>query len=178
MSENPTEVETEDTEETGYDGRSFRVEGNDLSDYVGTSPEYQNYADETHKPSRGEEGSAEAEVQTQQQDTDDANAYVVSAPPLVSPAANSHSHADPLNFVAETPDDIVETGVQATTVANANDGTTLVADTESDNEDGTVDLGVQNSNVPDDQGPDLGALSSGDTTSIQDTEHGEDGVRE
>jgi hypothetical protein len=40
--------------------RSFAVEGNDLSQYVGVSPEYQNYAEETHKP--GEFAEVEGEL--------------------------------------------------------------------------------------------------------------------
>jgi len=33
-----------------YDGRDMRVEGNDVSGYIGVSPEYQNYASETEAP--------------------------------------------------------------------------------------------------------------------------------
>lgn len=36
--------------------RSFAVEGNDVSGYVGVSPEYQNYAEETHAPIAADEG--------------------------------------------------------------------------------------------------------------------------
>lgn len=32
------------------DGRSFTIEGNDTSGYVGVDPEYRNYANETDKP--------------------------------------------------------------------------------------------------------------------------------
>jgi hypothetical protein len=35
-------------------GRDMRVEGNDVSAYVGVDPIYQNYADETHMPRKGE----------------------------------------------------------------------------------------------------------------------------
>lgn len=38
-------------------GRSFAVKGNDLSAYVGVDPEYQTYADETHKPFRAAKGA-------------------------------------------------------------------------------------------------------------------------
>lgn len=31
-------------------GRDFRVQGNDISDYIGVSPEYMTYANETDKP--------------------------------------------------------------------------------------------------------------------------------
>lgn len=31
-------------------GRDFRVEGNDVSGYIGVSPEYRNYANETDRP--------------------------------------------------------------------------------------------------------------------------------
>lgn len=46
-------------EDTG--GRDFRVEDNDISNYRGVDPIYQNYANDTEKPLRAEEG-AEAEV--------------------------------------------------------------------------------------------------------------------
>lgn len=32
------------------EARNFAVEGNELSGYIGVSPEYMTYADETHKP--------------------------------------------------------------------------------------------------------------------------------
>lgn len=32
------------------DGRSFAIEGNDTSGYVGVDPEYRNYANETDRP--------------------------------------------------------------------------------------------------------------------------------
>jgi hypothetical protein len=32
------------------DARNLAVEGNDLNGYIGVSPEYMSYADETHKP--------------------------------------------------------------------------------------------------------------------------------
>lgn len=32
------------------DGRDYRVEGNDTSGYIGVSPEYMTYANETEKP--------------------------------------------------------------------------------------------------------------------------------
>jgi hypothetical protein len=32
------------------EARNFGVEGNDLSGYIGVSPEYMTYADDTHKP--------------------------------------------------------------------------------------------------------------------------------
>lgn len=38
------------------EGRSFEVEGNDLSGYRGTSQEYMTYANETEKPLRAEGG--------------------------------------------------------------------------------------------------------------------------
>ena len=44
------------------EGRSFAVEDNDLDGYIGVSPEYQNYADETHAPLSAEK-SAEAVVE-------------------------------------------------------------------------------------------------------------------
>lgn len=50
--------------EAGQD-RSFVVEGNDTSAYVGVSPEYANYANETEKPHRaadGPEAAAEAKI--------------------------------------------------------------------------------------------------------------------
>lgn len=37
--------------------RVFQVEDNDTSAYIGVDPEYQNYADETHKPFAAEEGA-------------------------------------------------------------------------------------------------------------------------
>lgn len=45
----------------GDEGRSFAVEGNDLSEYVGTNPEYMTYANETEAP-LASEGGPEAEV--------------------------------------------------------------------------------------------------------------------
>lgn len=41
------------------EGRSFAVEGNDLSGYFGVSPEYMTYANDTDRPFKAEEGSAE-----------------------------------------------------------------------------------------------------------------------
>lgn len=32
------------------DGRSYAVEGNDLTGYIGVDPEYMTYAEETHRP--------------------------------------------------------------------------------------------------------------------------------
>lgn len=43
--ENPTAEWLGDEE-----ARNFAVEGNDLSGYIGVSPEYMTYADDTHKP--------------------------------------------------------------------------------------------------------------------------------
>lgn len=43
-------------EEPPQDGRSYAVEGNDLDNYVNTSPEYMTYANETEKPHAAEEG--------------------------------------------------------------------------------------------------------------------------
>lgn len=42
-------------------GRDFAVEGNDLDGYVGVSPEYQNYANETEAPVEADD-SAENKV--------------------------------------------------------------------------------------------------------------------
>ena len=39
--------------------RKFAVEGNDLTGYVGVSPEYMTYAEDTHKPLKGEGDDAE-----------------------------------------------------------------------------------------------------------------------
>ena len=44
------------------DGRDFAVEGNDLSGYVGVSPEYMNYANETEAPLRGDDDEVQAAV--------------------------------------------------------------------------------------------------------------------
>lgn len=51
------EVESESTEEERHvsvqemqEGRTFQVEGNDTSGYIGVDTEYRNYADETHRP--------------------------------------------------------------------------------------------------------------------------------
>lgn len=43
--------------ETPGEGRSFAVEGNDTSKYVGVSPEYKTYANDTEAPLRGEDGA-------------------------------------------------------------------------------------------------------------------------
>lgn len=51
------DLERRQAEESGdveAEGRLYTVEGNELDNYVGVSPEYQNYADETHKPLAGE----------------------------------------------------------------------------------------------------------------------------
>lgn len=37
-------------EEVVTDGRDYRVEGNDVSGYIGVSPEYMTYANETERP--------------------------------------------------------------------------------------------------------------------------------
>lgn len=37
-------------EEVVIEGRDYRVEGNDVSGYIGVSPEYMTYANETEKP--------------------------------------------------------------------------------------------------------------------------------
>lgn len=50
--ENPQPV---DEERESTEGRSFRIEGNDTSGYVGVDPEYRNYANETDKPIIGDE---------------------------------------------------------------------------------------------------------------------------
>ena len=42
-------------------GRDYRVEGNEIGQYVGTSPEYATYANETEQPLRAED-SVENEV--------------------------------------------------------------------------------------------------------------------
>ncbi len=59
------ELSTSETYEGPKDdnpeGRDFRVEGNDVSQYVGTSPEYATYANDTEAPLGGGEG-AEAQV--------------------------------------------------------------------------------------------------------------------
>lgn len=39
------------------EGRDFAVEGNDLSEYRGVSPEYQNYASNTDEPLASEKGA-------------------------------------------------------------------------------------------------------------------------
>ena len=44
------------------DGRDFRVEGNKIEQYVGTSPEYATYANKTEEPLAGKSDSAEAKV--------------------------------------------------------------------------------------------------------------------
>lgn len=44
------------------EGRDYRVEDNDTSDYYGVSPEYQTYANETEKPAKAEDGP-EAEIE-------------------------------------------------------------------------------------------------------------------
>lgn len=44
------------------DGRDFRVEGNDVENYVGVSPEYATYANETEAPLKGDDDSAESKV--------------------------------------------------------------------------------------------------------------------
>lgn len=58
--------------ETEVDGRDYRVEGNDTTHYVGTSPEYMTYANETEAPYVGTD--EDAALQKAVQDHDDANA--------------------------------------------------------------------------------------------------------
>lgn len=54
------------TPNTEDGGRTFLVEGNDRSQYVGTSPEYANYANETEKPDWASvDESAETKVAAQ-----------------------------------------------------------------------------------------------------------------
>lgn len=48
-------------EEPTNEGRDFRVEDNDVSGYVGTSPEYATYANDTEAPLKAK-GGAENEV--------------------------------------------------------------------------------------------------------------------
>ena len=43
-------IEKGETPDEDTPARVFAVEGNDLSEYVGVSPEYQTYAEDTHKP--------------------------------------------------------------------------------------------------------------------------------
>lgn len=53
MSEPDEEVQTEKQHvsvQEMQDGRTFQVAGNDTSGYIGVSPEYRGYADDTHKP--------------------------------------------------------------------------------------------------------------------------------
>lgn len=50
---NPAILSTSDeaaSREAPQDGRDYTVEGNELDGYVGVSPEYMNYANETEKP--------------------------------------------------------------------------------------------------------------------------------
>lgn len=63
--------------EATEEGRSFAVEGNDTDDYVGVSPEYRTYANDTEAPHRGE--GVEEVIQTLQQDSDEENATVLGA---------------------------------------------------------------------------------------------------
>jgi hypothetical protein len=56
-------IERGDEEAPGSEARSFEVEGNDTSGYIGTSPEYMNYADETSKPFLAEDDSPEAVIE-------------------------------------------------------------------------------------------------------------------
>jgi len=44
------------------DGRDFRVDGNEVTNYVGTSPEYATYANDTEAPLAADDDSAEAKV--------------------------------------------------------------------------------------------------------------------
>lgn len=124
------ENENENKDQEQPEGRDFRVEGNDTSAYVGTSPEYMTYANETEQPHAGE--GAEAELQKQQQDADEANASEVEEPELISPAAGTRTHADPLNYVAESVDDFEEPRAEATTASNENDG---VSETEKSDDE-------------------------------------------
>lgn len=50
------------------EGRDFTVEGNDTSEYVGTDVEYQNYADDTHKPLSSEATTEALEADTPSDD--------------------------------------------------------------------------------------------------------------
>lgn len=55
---------TADSYEASADegGRDFRVEGNETDGYVGVSPEYQTYANDTEAPLESDEDSAEQKV--------------------------------------------------------------------------------------------------------------------
>lgn len=56
-------MEAEQARESGEasddEGRTYAVEGNELDGYVGVSPEYKTYANETERPYRAEEGTPE-----------------------------------------------------------------------------------------------------------------------
>lgn len=80
----------EDAPEVG-EARSFAVEGNKLDGYIGVSPEYQNYASETHAPLTATEG-LEADLLARQQaalstDLPDGVTVEKDAPERVEPQA-------------------------------------------------------------------------------------------
>jgi hypothetical protein len=87
--------------EATVEGRSYEVEGNDTSDYVGASPEYRTYAEETHKPFQGDEGK-EAVVQELQAQHDEDMKQVGDRPVDGGPVAPST--ADVLSGEAEAPE--------------------------------------------------------------------------
>jgi hypothetical protein len=86
-------------------GREFAVEGNDLSGYVGVSPEYQNYANETEAP-LGAEDSVEQDVIDEFQEGQE-NMYA----PVGTVAS-----ADPDQNVSK--DEAADTKTESTTKAN------------------------------------------------------------
>lgn len=65
--ENGVPVAVNPEDQAPHDGEvnQYAVEGNDLSGYVGVSPEYATYANETEKPSLTDEEAEAAEAQSE-----------------------------------------------------------------------------------------------------------------
>ncbi len=77
----------------------FAAKGNDTSAYVGVSPEYMTYADDTHKPLRADDG-----VEAKRE------ARVLDAAPVVAAGATTALDADTSTQGAGNSSDLVYTG--------------------------------------------------------------------
>lgn len=91
------------------DGRDYRVEGNKTDEYVGTSPEYATYANDTEKPLASDDKSPEAQVF--QNFADNLNTQPVET--------SSYANGTPKESDDEDDEDEVEPSSQPTTPQTA-----------------------------------------------------------
>jgi len=80
--------------------RSFAVEGNDLDNYVGVDPIYQNYANESEAPLKAEDGPEQVLEEAVEEEEEKQKEYVKNIPDVspgqatTSPGTNEEQPAD------------------------------------------------------------------------------------